>query len=129
MTLLASAYFAAYLSFSAWTITSDLRRTGRLKGDTTAEIPMDLLILPSALAYWFPSVRGGLGDFLLPMYCGGLAALLALLCLAVRRSASDTGYTDRENFWLAVAGVFLVLVLASPALIWGFLAAVLGRGA
>lgn len=129
MILLACLYFTAYLAFAAWVIVTEFRSTGGLAGDTIAEIPMDLLLLPVALSYWIPPLRQAFAGWLLPMYCAGVAAFVVLCIFAVRKQEPDTDLSQREEFWLTVAAVFVTFVVTSPALAWGFLLAVLGRSA
>jgi hypothetical protein len=92
------------------------------------EVVADICFVAVALAYWVPAVQSALGASLLALYALGLAGLVFQIVRSVRKDViADDELSIGGRVFVSAGSVVLLLIVTGPALVWGFLVAVLGR--
>ena len=122
-----SGYFAAYATFTLWSLSQDFRDRTDPLWFLAAEVGSDVLLVVSALAYWLPPLHAVLAPFLFLFFAVGASVLIGQIMVAFRRQVLfDKELPLQGKLFVGVSGTALGVIVSAPLLFWGFNSAILG---
>ena len=128
MTWWTSLYFALYVTFGLYTSVDDVTHKHEPLWHVTLEIVGDVCLLLVAVSYWVPSLRSSLAPLLMPLFVAGVLVFAAQVFGSVRKNVIlDHELPMQGKLVVGGGAVLLIALVTGPALVWGFLSAVLGR--
>lgn len=122
-------YFGFYGLLSLLSIYKEIRLRTEPLWFLALMIVGEVCIVTAALAYWFPAIRAATGALLFNIYALGLVFAAVQANRTFRKDVfGDPDLARKGKLFVGLVGVALVAIVGGPALVWGFIAAVLGRG-
>ena len=122
-----SGYFAAYATFTLWSLSQDFKTRTDPLWFLAAEAGSDVLLVVTALAYWLPSLHAALSPFLFSFFAVGASVLIGQIVVAFRRQVLfDKELPLQGKLFVGVSGTVLGVIVSAPLLFWGFNSAILG---
>lgn len=125
MTWWAAAYFALYVTFSAWSLLNDARSGSEPPWAMASEAASDVFLLGPALSFWVPAIREALAPVALPSYAIGAAIFLGLGFRSYRKHLAEDDLSFRGKVFVASSSLLLIAAVSGPVLLWGFMSSVL----
>lgn len=130
MPLWVSAYLAAYVTFTLWSLADDLKKKKGPLRFIAAEIVSDLCLVTSALTFWISDVRTALGQINAVVFLVGVALFAVQAVRAFHRNViADQELPLQGKVFVGLTGSALVVAFSAPLLLWGFWSVFLGRNA